>query len=159
MCWTGATSAGQDHWAGYNTERTELAAHFTASGKHVFRIAGDMHAVAADDGTNSAGAIPVFQCSPLNNTASLKGTPYSTGPYPASGSALVEQYGRFVVTDTGSQIQVAWTGYSADGTARLTQTSTFATLTPAVPAVLPACACPNLPSAEAVAWKTTWRAL
>jgi phosphodiesterase/alkaline phosphatase D-like protein len=122
--WTGTAQAGDDAWDGYTTERTELDNFFDASGKNFMYIAGDMHAVAADDGTNGLG-MQVFQAAPLNNAASIKAEPYTAGPYPASGSATVQQYGRFVVTDTGSSIQIDFTGYSSDNTVRVTQTSTW----------------------------------
>jgi hypothetical protein len=123
--WTGATTASADHWAGYNTERTEMANFITASGKNVARIGGDMHAVAADDGTNSAGGIAVFHGAPLNNNASQKGTPYSHGPIPSSGTTVVQQYGRMVVTDSGGSISLAFTGYDDTDTSLLTYTKTY----------------------------------
>lgn len=122
--WIGAAVAGDDGWLGYTTERAELAAFFAASGKRIVLIAGDMHALGADDGSNSPGAIPVFQASPLNNTASLKGGPYSAGTYPTVAGATVQQYGRCVVTDDGTTVTLAYTGYSSDDTARITQTVT-----------------------------------
>lgn len=123
--WTGAAEVGDDGWYGFTTERQELADHFDASGKGFVILGGDMHAVAADDGTNAVGNVTVFQAAPFNNAASIKGGPYSEGPYPASGSATVEQYGRVVVTDTGTAIEMAFTGYSSDNTSRVTLTKTF----------------------------------
>lgn len=124
--WIGAAVAGDDGWFGYTTERTELANFFTASGKNVAMLAGDMHAVGADNGTNAPGGITVWHGAPLNNAASQKGGPYSAGIYPASGTAVVEQYSRVVVTDTGgSTIQMDFTGYSSDNTSRITMAKTF----------------------------------
>jgi hypothetical protein len=123
--WTGATAAGDDAWDGYTTERTELASHFTSVGKPIIYCAGDMHAVAADDGTHAAGGIFVVQAAPLKNNASIKGDPYTAGPYPASGSTVVEQFGRLAFTDTGTQITVVYNGYSSDNTLRVTQTMTI----------------------------------
>lgn len=123
--WIGSASAGDDSWLGYTTERTEMANYYSASGKNIIITSGDMHSVAADDGTNSPGGIPVVHGSPLNNTASRKGGPWSQGAYPSSGSALVEQYGRLVFTDNGTQLDVDFTGYSADGTSRITMSKSY----------------------------------
>lgn len=123
--WIGPAETGEDNWTGYTTERAELAAFFAGSAKHIAMLGGDMHAVAADDGSNSPGGIAVFQGAPFHKSASQKGGPYSSGPYPSSGSSVVQQYGRVAVTDGGSTITLAFTGYSADGTARVTETVVF----------------------------------
>lgn len=123
--WIGSAAAGEDAWAGYTTERTELANHFSSSGKNIVMLAGDMHAVAGDNGTNAPGGIAVFHASPFYQNASIKGGPYSAGPYPASGSSVVQQYGRVVVTDSGTEISLAFTGYSSDNTSRVTLTETY----------------------------------
>lgn len=122
--WVGAASGGDDGWMGFTTERTELANFFAASGKPIVMLAGDMHAVAADNGTNAPGGITVFQAAPLRQGASIKGGPYSVAPYPASGTTEVQQYGRVVVTDNGSSVSLVFTGYSSDNTARVTLTET-----------------------------------
>jgi len=127
--WAGAAFTPDDEWRSYNTERQELVTFFNQSGRNIAYVAGDMHAVAADDGTNGFG-IPSFQASPLNNQASIKAGPYTAGPYPASGTATVQQYGRFVVTDSGTSIALAYTGYSSDNTARVSYTKTYTTEAP-----------------------------
>lgn len=125
--WIGSASAGDDAWLGYTTERTELADHFTSSGQasKIILLGGDMHGIAADDGTNAPGGIYMFHASPLDNNSSQKGGPYSTGIYPASGTTVVQQYGRVVITDSASSISAAFTGYSADNTVRKTLTKTI----------------------------------
>lgn len=123
--WTGAKVAGDDHWASYDTERQELADHFAASGKHVIRLAGDAHMLAADDGTNSPGGIPVLQAAPLNRTASRKGGPWTSGPYPDSGNSTVRQYGFVEVTDDGETIEIEFTGYDTDDVARATWSDSY----------------------------------
>jgi len=122
--WTGPAVAGDDAWDGYTTERTELVDFFDLQvEKNIVYINGDQHAVAGDDGTNGFGVVS-YCCAPLNNTASQK-TPYSTGLYPASGSATVQQYGRFIITDVGSTITISWIGYSSDNTVRKQLNTTF----------------------------------
>lgn len=124
--WIGAAVAGDDGWYGATTERSELASFFAASGKNIAIISGDMHALAADDGTNSPGGVPVFQAAPLDNSSSIKGGPYSVAPYPTADGLGVTQYGRIVVTDTGTQISLSFTGYSAStDTARVNLTKTY----------------------------------
>ena len=56
---------------------------------------------------------------PFNRACSTKGGPYTYGPYPASGSAVVQQYGVMNVADDGAELTVSWSGYSADGTLRM----------------------------------------
>lgn len=128
--WVGAAEVGDDGWFGYTTERAELGAFFAASGKNIGWLAGDMHALGADDGSNAVGGIFSFQAAPLQNTTSIKGGPYSEGTYPTSGNTggAASQYGRCVVTDTGGTISIAFTGYSSDNTSRITLTMTFVTL-------------------------------
>ena len=123
--WIGAATAGSDTWSGYTTERAELASFFEASGKQVAIVSGDMHALAADDGTNSPGGVPVFHAAPLNGPSSAKGGPYSAGRYPSTVTR-VQQYGVMRVVDTGGDITLQFTGYEVGGSARITYTHTFA---------------------------------
>lgn len=111
-------------WSGYTTERTELVNFMNASGNHFVAMHGDMHAAAWCDGTAYAGGILDIDGSPVWGSASQKGSPWNQ-IYPSSGTASTSSYGRVVVTDTGSQIAVAFTGYSSDNTARVSHTSTF----------------------------------
>ena len=124
--WSGQTTAGAADWGGFNTERQELATYLNATGKKSVFLSGDMHAVAASSGTTYAQGIPNYAAAPFNNNASIKGGPWDA-VYPTSGSAVVSQYGRISVTDSGTQIVLAFTGYSQDGTARVTRTDTFTT--------------------------------
>lgn len=127
--WNIAAAAGGDDWSGYTTERTELANYMVASGKNFIILAGDMHALAGDNGTgtNNAGGFYNFCASPFNQNASQKGGPYSVGPVPSSGTALTDQYGWVDITDDGSTITAAFTGYSSTNTSLLTLTKTVVT--------------------------------
>lgn len=122
--WTGSPTAQTDGWRSYDTERQELVAFIQASGKHVAIISGDMHAVAADDGTNSPGGIPVFHAAPLFGNSHHRGGPYTYGPFPAEGQRA-QQYGIMSVQDTGTSIALEFTGYEAGRTARVTYTKTY----------------------------------
>jgi len=123
--WVGATTAGEDNWSGFDTERQELVSYITASRLNVIILSGDTHCLAADDGTNSAGGIPVCQAAPFSQTTSLKGGPYSQGSYPASLGSSANQWGWMDVTDSGSTITFAFSGYDATPTAQITLTKTF----------------------------------
>lgn len=123
--WIENASAGDDAWAGYTTERTELSDFFIASGKHIAMLAGDMHALAAEDGSGSPGKVAVFHAAPFHTTSSSKGGPYDVGPYPASGIASTQQYGWMDVTDTGSTITFVFRGFSADDVERVTLTKVY----------------------------------
>lgn len=96
--WTEATTAGSDTWGGYNTERTEIADFITKNKLNVHILHGDQHSAAYDDGTNSAGGIPVACGSPFEKDATLKGT-YSGGNYPTTAGGTARQYGRWSAGD------------------------------------------------------------
>jgi phosphodiesterase/alkaline phosphatase D-like protein len=110
--WVGAFFRAVDNWAGYITERQEIADFITANGiQGVFILSGDMHAVAVDDGTNSVGRFPCFQAAPLYRDTSVKGGPYTTGPFPPTGSGYRSQYGLITVADDGTNApQITFVG-------------------------------------------------
>jgi phosphodiesterase/alkaline phosphatase D-like protein len=101
--WIGVATAGEDTWAGYTTERTELA-NFIRDNRinNVVIVSGDMHGLAVDDGTNSdyatGGGAPltVLHAAALTSNGSLKGGPYSGGVLPGT-----QQYGILEVYDNG----------------------------------------------------------
>ena len=85
-------------------------------------LSGDMHALAADDGRNSPGGIPVFQAAALGRDgASLKGGPYSSGT-PIYGSATNGQFGLVTVTQTAAGYDVLFRGRNQSGVDRLSMT-------------------------------------
>jgi phosphodiesterase/alkaline phosphatase D-like protein len=106
--WIDEPSAGADHWAGFATERAELA-DFIADNDidRLLMVSGDAHMIAIDDGTNSDysttgdAAFPVFHAGALDRAGSEKGGPYSEGAYPGPG-----HYGLLDVEDTGEAITV-----------------------------------------------------
>lgn len=120
-----------DSWAWYSEERRELADFIKAQGiRNLVILHGDMHALAADDGSNSdfatgGGApIPVFAAAPLDREASIKGGPYSAGLYkPRKGEGC---FGLVEVQDRGSEVVIRYSGKSSDGIERVTQTVRFA---------------------------------
>lgn len=89
--WIGTT--GDDGWYLYTVERAELSTFIAANGlgNALLMISGDMHGLAADDGTNSDysgtgnARFRVIQAAALTSNASTKGGPYSQGTSPGSG--------------------------------------------------------------------------
>lgn len=126
--WVGAAVAGEDDWTGFTTERAEIANYITTNNIRAVIIHGDAHCLAADDGTNSAGGIPVFAAAPLSQTSSIKGGPYSEGTYPLSGAlGGTEHLASLVtVTDTPSNILLSFNGIDDTGTSRITLDVNFA---------------------------------
>ena len=121
--WIQATTTGDDKWGSYTAERTEIADFVTTNGVKMVIISGDMHALAADDGTNSAGSMPVFHAGPLSNATSFKGGPYTQGSYPSPAGANANQFGWMDVTDAGNTVTFSYTGYDSTLTSRITLTS------------------------------------
>src|SRR5581483_690713 len=101
--WIGPAALGADNWAGYATERTEIA-NFIRDNRvaNVVLLSGDMHALAYDDGTHSdyatGGGAPltVLQAASLTSPGDAKGGPYTAGPLLGA-----PQYGMLEVYDTG----------------------------------------------------------
>jgi hypothetical protein len=111
--WIGAAEAGADSWAGYATERQELADFIVQNRiRGLVMLSGDAHMIAIDDGTNSGyatgggGGFPVMHAAALDRRGGVKGGPYSEGTFPGGG-----QFGLMTVSDTGgSLIEVVWSG-------------------------------------------------
>lgn len=120
-----------DSWAWYSHERREIADFVKTNGiRNLVILHGDMHALAADDGSNSdfatgGGApIPVFAAAPLDREASIKGGPYSAGLYkPRKGEGC---FGLVHVQDDGDAVLIRYSGQSNDGIERISQTVRFA---------------------------------
>jgi hypothetical protein len=110
--WIAARRAGDDSWAGYDTERQEIAAYIQSLGiaGQMFVLTGDMHATAIDSGVNNSwGGFPLFNAGPVNATTYSKGGPYTHGPF--LGGSWEEQFGTVAVTDNGgSSIEVVFSG-------------------------------------------------
>lgn len=120
--WIDAPTLGADTWGGYATERTELANFLKDNRiKNVVLLAGDMHALAYDDGTHSdyatGGGAPlvVLHAGALAREANTKGGPYSAGPFLGT-----TQYGILEVTDNGGAVvQCRYTGHRVGEGAKL----------------------------------------
>jgi len=112
--WIGVT--GDDGWYLYTNERHELADFIKDNDiQGLCMISGDAHMLAIDDGTYSdyatggGAGFPVFHAAALDQSASLKGGPYSEGAFPGRG-----QFGLMEVVDTGDTlITVNWSGREA----------------------------------------------
>lgn len=102
--WIDAPFVGNDTWAGFTSEREELA-NFVADNniEGLLMISSDAHMIAIDNGTNNtyatggSGRFPVLHSASLDRNGSLVGGPYSHGAYPGGG-----QFTLVTITDTGS---------------------------------------------------------
>ncbi|WP_176728561.1 alkaline phosphatase D family protein [Planobispora rosea] len=131
----GPTFAGDDTWSAYSTERATIFAAIAAAGTNVAYICGDLHSLSADDGTNvpAAGAnsgVPVHVAAAMDNTSYSGNGTYTAGTYPLTDGVAVNQYGRFVITDSGTEIELLFQGKDSGGTVRITQTSSWILATP-----------------------------
>jgi phosphodiesterase/alkaline phosphatase D-like protein len=117
--WIGVATSGSDLWAGYSTQRRELA-NFLAENRveNLVILSGDAHMLAADDGRNAnfttdpdAPKIRVLQAGALDRGGSTKGGPYSQGTSPGGG-----RYGHVTVTDLGETLHVRFSGRAIDAT-------------------------------------------
>jgi phosphodiesterase/alkaline phosphatase D-like protein len=111
--------SGDDNWAGYTTERRELANFIQDNNiEGLFMLSGDVHMVAIDDGRNntySSGggrSFPIMQAAPIDrgNGTWLPGNTYSEGQYPGQN-----QFGLMTVADDGGpEIRIVWSGRNKD---------------------------------------------
>ncbi len=116
--WIAPEAEGSDNWAGYTTERAEIA-DFIADNDidGLFMIAGDAHMVAIDDGTNSdysasgGAGFPVLHAAALDRPGSEKGGPYSGGAFPGAGQFGVVD----IADDGGDEIGISLSGMSYTG--------------------------------------------
>jgi hypothetical protein len=102
-----------DGWCKFPNERAEIANFIKDNAiQGLVVVSGNMHALAADDGTNSdyatggGAGIPVLHAGALDASGSTKGGPYSEGT-PIQGSG---QFAIVTVTDSGADITVAYSG-------------------------------------------------
>lgn len=113
------SSSSSDTWAGYTTERRELADFIKVNNIHnLVMLSADAHMLALDDGTNNSYAtgggasFPVFHAAALDRGGSIKGGPYTHGPFSGTG-----QFALVTVTDNNSdQICVAYSGLQRNST-------------------------------------------
>ena len=124
--WIGDRTDSDDHWGGFAWERRELASYIDSLGvdDQLFILSGDAHMVALDDGTHNrygrmdSEGFPVVHAAALDRPGSVKGGPYTHGPYPNPFTLFGRRPGQFVlmdVTDTGGkEVCVRWSGKRYD---------------------------------------------
>lgn len=113
--WAGATTANQDDWRGYNTERQRIANTITSLGMagRMFAVVGDTHGMAIDDGSNNLfGGFPIFTAAALDGSVGVpRGGPFSAGAVTTAPG----QWGLVDIEDTGGdEITVTFRGMTAD---------------------------------------------
>ena len=132
--WIGAPGDSNDHWGGFAAERRELATYIDSLGvaDQLVALSGDAHMVALDDGTHNqygregGGGFPVVHAASFDRLGSVKGGPYTHGPYPTPTRLLGQNDGQFVLMDVqddgGEEVCVTWTGkrYEADANRLIT---------------------------------------
>ena len=119
--WIEQKTQGSDRWGGYSTERREIAdfiARHRIDGRLVV-LSGDAHMLAMDDGTHSgyssAGGrgFPVLHAAALDRRGSVKGGPYTEGPFP-NRTRITRHDGQFAVMEVrdegGPEICIEWSG-------------------------------------------------
>lgn len=119
--WIADLDEDGDNWSGYAAERAELVAFFEEidiTGRMVI-LSGDAHMLAADDGTHSPGGIPVLQAAPLDRRGSVKGGPYTHGPFAPPLFSMTNtfdgQFGIITVEDEGgSELCLTFSGRRLD---------------------------------------------
>lgn len=114
--WIGPARAWSEDWGGYAAERRELAEVIAEPEvPPVLMVSGDAHMLALDDGSHNryAGDGPgfaVLQAGALDQHGSVKGGPYSQGPFPGGG-----HFGWVEIRDDGKAIDLTVTGLDAAG--------------------------------------------
>lgn len=101
--WIGPAGLTEDTWGSHATERTEIA-NFIRDNRigNVVLLAGDMHALAFDNGehadyaTGGGGPVTVLHGAAFTRPGSVKGGPYTGTPIPGSA-----QFGLLEVYDNG----------------------------------------------------------
>jgi len=130
--WIGAPGDSDDHWGGFAAERRELASYIDSMGMadRLVVLSGDAHMVALDDGTHNhygpadGGGFPVVHAAAFDRPGSVKGGPYTHGPYPNPLTLFGRRPGQFVLMnvqdDGGEEVCITWTGKRYDpGAGRL----------------------------------------
>jgi len=124
--WIGASGDSEDHWGGFAAERRELATYIDSIGMadRLVVLSGDAHMVALDDGTHNhygradGSGFPVVHAAALDRPGSVKGGPYTHGPYPNPFTLFGRRSGQFVLMDVrddgGEEVCVTWTGKRYD---------------------------------------------
>lgn len=120
--WIANDPGALDRWSGFPEERRELATYIDSIGMadRVAVVSGDAHMVALDDGANNhygtpeGGGFPVVHAAALDRRGSVKGGPYTHGPFPNRATLLGANDGQFVLMDVtdqgGASLCVTWTG-------------------------------------------------
>ena len=104
--WIEAPKPYSDRWAGFDTERRELASFIEQEDiRNLILLGGDTHMVALDDGRNSNYAVPdrrgfpVLVAAALDRKPQIKGGTYSHGSFAGPG-----QYGLIRIFDEGRDV-------------------------------------------------------
>ena len=123
--WLGVAANSTDKWWSYDNERTEIGDYITSNNIRALLVTGDLHSIYADDGTNNQwGDFPIIGSGALGNIGGFAGGPYQQLWNP--GAVQGRNYGKCVITDSGTQISLAFTGRDAlNNVNRVSMTTTW----------------------------------
>lgn len=143
-----------DDWGRYTTERTELLEFIRDEDiRNLIVIAGDMHALAYDDGRGTATyvpgvRIPVFHAASLTQDGGSKGGPYSGG-----FSRGNRRYATMDIDDDGDSLSVTYRGRIASSATSISTWRTYGyDSVPVVPRPALAASAAAVPGAIRVTW-------
>lgn len=121
-------NAGDDKWASFPAEHTEVGNMIADAVGYAFVAHGDSHSLMADNGShNSWGGFPTVCAAPLYNNSSIKLNALgdmSQGVYPAEEGIQTSQYGWLAITDNGGDITIQFNGYDSTNVSRVAMTMT-----------------------------------
>ena len=131
--WMGpASNTYQDKWWSYAVERQTIINRVQQVGVPFMLIHGDAHSLGYATAAKNAnyGGFPVFCGSPLAQVGGGLNLSEFSGTYNTTTSVRGSAYGRFTVTDTGTTISIAFSGWDAkNATERLAYTYVVNTVT------------------------------
>ncbi|SFM82693.1 alkaline phosphatase D family protein [Methylobacterium pseudosasicola] len=157
--WIQDSGLNGDGWGSFAIERREVMDYIQSVGMagRAFIVASDMHALAYDDGTHTAGyvtsgslPVPVFQVGALDQANNASVGTYTAGPVQG-----VNQFGTVGISDTGGDITVAFNGYAADGSAVAGMSYSFTVTAATLAATTPGSTVPVNKTAPAISGTPT----
>jgi len=130
---SGAAGDTEDgKWWSYATERQAIINFIAANAAQVQNVMlwhGDTHGLGCTPGSGNAyGGFPVYCAAPMRQTGAAAFNSSTFAQFYNNAGGECRQYGRVTITDTGSQITVAFSGWDAlNGVQRISQSDVFST--------------------------------
>lgn len=117
-----------DRWGSYYTQWARIQAWFAAHPQvNAYIIAGDRHALAADDGTSAGCYLPQAVGAAFDQGAAISSEAWSDGYWITGDHLNQKSFGWLDITDDGASITIDFSGYTAaDSIKRVSMSTTFA---------------------------------